>query len=68
MITPDQLRKICSEHKYIILRHYSGCKIAINCRVAFFKSCKWKKVRNGNIWVSWKPCDLHEYISYKIKY
>ena len=67
MITPNQLRKICSEHKYIVLRHFRYGKIAINCKVAFFKSNKWGHGK-GTEWVSWKPCDIQEYITFKIKY
>jgi hypothetical protein len=64
MITPDQLRKICSENKYIILRHYTGGKIAINCKVAFCKANKWGDGKQSP-WVSWKPCNLNEYITFK---
>lgn len=67
-ITVKQLIKICNENKFIVVRYKNGDAGAINCKVATIPSRLKRAEANIDLetrFVSYYPCDLHEYISLK---
>lgn len=65
-LTVRQLYNACQSNKYLLLRFDSGYQMGINCKIAAIAQRlnpeKWEKETD---FVSYKPCDLNEYIEHK---
>lgn len=70
-MTRQQVFKAATNHKYLLLRLYSGEKLGINCKVL---SCKLNQQRinqepdKETPFTGFIPCNFDQYISYKIPY
>lgn len=68
-ITAKRVKEVFETNKFVILTHWSGWEIGINCktintkmgRLNFTKS----KLRMKTRYISFRPCSLNEYISKK---
>ena len=65
-MTVKQIKKVCSEHKYILLRLESGALVGINCKIGKFaeKMHEYSDTHETK-YVSYIPCSFHEYLNYK---
>lgn len=59
------LRKASEQHKYMVLRHWSGAKVAVNTGVINIKGNKSKQAEQITAFCSYYPCGINEYISLK---
>lgn len=68
-LTIKQLKKICQNNKYILLRTDNMRLIGYNTALKDISIRKHKpKGTDFTSFVSWQPCDFQTYISYKVGY
>ena len=66
-LTRIQIYNICKENKYVIFREFTGYGYGHNCKLGELLYKKYSDKPNTTTdFVSFKPCDLNEYITYKI--
>ena len=65
-LTAHQLTEAAKKHDYIVVRHWSGVKVGVNCRFVLTKSMQYKARNNPETrFMSYYPCSFMEYISLK---
>lgn len=65
-LTVRQLYDACQKHKYLLLRFASGYQMGVNCKIAAIaQRVNPKEWGKETEFVSYKPCDLNEYIEHK---
>jgi hypothetical protein len=68
-LTVKELINACEKHKYLIFRTRSGAKYGFNSKVAEIFIKKAKKENNYETnFISFTPCNLQNYITYKLPY
>lgn len=69
MLTVAQLKKICENNKYILLRYPDGEVHGLNCGVSsiVLKRKNYPPDQNTD-YISWRACGLEEYIQNKIPF
>lgn len=67
-MTAEQLLKACEQHKYLLLRTYTGRIQAINTKVAAYAKRRFYEPERELEWMSFLPCDFQTYISHKIPF
>lgn len=68
-LTLGQINKACIENKYLLLSTSCGGIVAINCNVRKI-AMKNKDIdfNKESQFISYRKCDLHEYIMHKIPF
>lgn len=65
-LTVKQLYDACQKNDYLLLRFLGGYKMAINCKVAkIAQRLNPKEWDSKTAIVSYKPCEINEYIQHK---
>jgi hypothetical protein len=71
-LTVNQLLKACEKHSFILAREYKTNIVhGINCGVINLEKVEHSTLNRGceeTNYISFKPCDFHEYISNKIAF
>lgn len=66
-LTVAQLEKICKAHKYILCRDQDGELFGMNCGLGnLARRIKNLRANDKTQVISYTPCDLMTYITYKI--
>ena len=65
-LTIKQISNACEKHKYLLLRFRSGHLMGVNSKVAnILKSRNTYNENQETDFMSFRPCDLIEYINHK---
>lgn len=68
-MTFKELQKAVDNNSYIRLRTYTGQIIAINCKARGLMKKYYKfKPEEESVFIGFRPCGFHEYITYKVPY
>jgi hypothetical protein len=67
-LTLGKLRKVCQEHKYLIVREKGGFTMAVNTGIANLRASKQLPDSAKSNYISYFPCDFQEYISNKVPF
>lgn len=68
-LTVGQLYDACQKHRYILLRFSSGYQMGVNCGIAkIAQKLKPKKRSSLTDFISYKSCNIEEYIQHKHPY
>lgn len=69
-MTCAQLKKACSENKYLLLYSRAGFYYGVNCKIAFIKKTRIKKheLKRETMFLGYRPANINEYISQKIPF
>lgn len=67
-MTIGKVKRLCQQYKYVLLRDYRGVIYGCNTKILSIGNNNDRHGNKKSIYISFKPCDLQEYITNKIPF
>ena len=65
-MTVDQIKKALTNNDYVLFNHVQYGYMGVNCKWFLKKKSKIKQ-GDANFYIGFRPCNISEYLTFKVK-